>query len=108
MTQIKPQDLRIGNYVQFKQNPYHQIRFGSELDRNVFEPIPLSEEILLKCGFEKVEHCFLFKGFCIEPKPKRGCFFFYFRDKLIRQVNVLHDLQNIVFSLVGEELTITL
>lgn len=78
-----------------------------------FTPIPLTEEILLKCGFEYVKeimayacekHCYFFiENGLIEFHPfctnDSDCFL---------RIKHLHQLQNLYFALANEELSITL
>jgi hypothetical protein len=73
------------------------------------DPIPLTEEILLKCGFEKFEvegyPIFIIGKFYLEFYSLESVF-------LISDIEVkikhLHQLQNLYFCLTGEELTIEL
>lgn len=60
-------------------------------------PISLTEEILLKCGFEKTKE--------IDSWELKG---FGFVDISTPQCKYLHQLQNLYFALTGEELTINL
>ncbi len=74
------------------------------------EPIPLTEEILLKCGF-KLSH----KGFTYDKKRLSICLpcdsykngRVYFNSWCIseKSIDSLHQLQNLYFSLTNEELT---
>lgn len=75
------------------------------------EPIPLTEELLLKCGFRQA----LFDEFVIDNSPvtftigknHNGVFcadFGYGRGAL--HCERLHQLQNLIFALTGEELQI--
>lgn len=121
---IKIEELRIGNWV-FDQDcePYYfqieQIRkdIGDSLwvyYRNgsikckVPEPIPLTEEILLKCGFEKQGFYFLNRNSALmqmEISLSRKCFI---SSLLAIEIKHLHQLQNLYFCLVGKELNIEL
>ncbi len=64
---MKAQDLMIGNYLKWKDNgSIFEITidllcdkdFHNHLSKGDFEPIILSEDILLKCGFEKKKHLY--------------------------------------------------
>ena len=124
---IKPQELRIGNYVFDIDGDVLQV--GEILDIGVkfkgtslssryekINPIPLTEEILLKFGFEKREHKSFFKG-------KELIYFTFTSNKYgfliwntiqnqwwvlgkisISQPIYVHQLQNLYFALTGEEL----
>lgn len=120
-------ELRIGNLViDHLGNPYKikassivaQLQF--ELAEQVgYRPITLTEEILLKCGFEKLlngfhinisidqelsiniitNECYLFRN-----DPIHGGIDFICANS----VKYLHQLQNLYFSLTGEELNVIL
>ena len=121
---IQAREIRIGNIIQFDDTSEDIVRVeyvfqsdemwfiqwtwisgkGSFKSGNSiledFEPIPLSPEILEKAGFEKCScggwkqgELHLYKGFNYERK---------------RIIKYLHQLQNLYFSLTGEELTINL
>lgn len=87
--------------------------------KEVFKPIPLTEEWLLKFGFEKVkdtfitfdsyhyenENCWIYlidKGFEFELKTGDE------RHNLCRTYQYVHQLQNLYFALTGQELTINI
>ena len=93
--------------------------------QNEFEPIPLTEEWLLKFGFDFEEwhdtDGFHYKGYkLISPTKYNPCFQiytgedeateeerrFYFDDYPLKHITTVHSLQNLYFALTGEELTI--
>lgn len=125
---MKANELRIGNKVKVNGLYNGQIltydRFNEEKDVMFFsdgnkfgmgeflhniEPIQLTEEILLKCGFEKNgiryskndiylwidENKIVFA--IAELKSKTGKYL---------EIESFHQLQNLYFALTGEELTI--
>ena len=122
MTQ--PQELRIGNYVEYNGEI---IKLDGSLlccyIQNELEfplnPIPLTEEILLKFGFNEVEG----ERWCDMHEEFEECNYYYlsmfkiyynpetdiFEDDSLYHFNVnlkyVHQLQNIYFALTGEELT---
>ena len=134
---IKPEDLRIGNWVEF-DNRYFQIdsiatvfptlktiEFGiGVVDWNNIFGIPLTEKILLDCGFVKDG---LFVGEFVYTKSK---YFYSMELKLLfvitghngevlnyegyevqtsdNQTIYLHELQNLFYSLTKTELIIKL
>lgn len=122
---MEAKELRIGNWVYSithkKNHKVIKLEFDSILN---VEPIPLTEEILLKCGFEKTGDY----GDQIYYEPKnRGnrnyyicfdhdeiCFGFAsngsYTDLLYDDANLqhLHQLQNLYFALTGEELNVDL
>ncbi len=74
------------------------------LDR--LKPIPLSEDILVKLGFEKIEN---FSNLLLTKNGYQFDFaggrVFYLNGKELKHIKFLHQLQNLFFSLCGEELT---
>lgn len=113
------QELRRGNYLyiggleryvkvtalflsHFKCTDENGIDFNNH--QNNIRPIKLTEEILLKCGFEKGLKYFSYKDFDIDLK---GWFGF---NNMVANANIkhLHQLQNLYFALTNEELEINL
>lgn len=124
-------DVRIGNYVYDTKGEINKInlaaieyllRYGSSGACQV-KPIPLTEDMLKKCGFEKSGE-FIFDHpsgvvfdapndwnntdeYPIEigmPRTVMG----YNPEELIIRCLYLHDLQNKFFAITGEELEINL
>jgi hypothetical protein len=118
---MKANELRIGNWYQNHKGEYQQItpRFFSSLAGGLswedqkaagyselsgyFHPIPLSPEILEKCGFkdEYGNGRYYFDGF----EYYNGKL--WFRTAEIK-IQYLHQLQNLYFALTGEELEVNL
>lgn len=120
---INANELRIGNYFFYKGeiiNIGHiQKNFHSVLINGVgvygwgkFEPIPLTPEILEKCGFEKDR-----SGFALPDKmslsfsiDKDGQYNACWEDRSLHlpyRIKYLHQLQNLYFAITGEELNYT-
>ena len=85
------------------------------LEREYLKSIPLSEEILLKCGFEmEVEESYWktykFNDITIELDFRTGqkLIDVYFCGSIVSTTEYLHQLQNLYFVLTGEELEINL
>lgn len=107
---MEAKDLRIGNWVNDDSCHDWQITlsdfYNMYLDDDCpFTPIPLTEEWLVKFGFEKDSFGCLYFGY------------FYYRKSLfyssgefsnigLPNIQYVHQLQNIYFALTGEELTI--
>lgn len=112
-------ELRIGNYVNLKDKGLYKIDRGYDLEKiedwegtDYCTPIPLTEDWLLKFGFDKK----LMYG-----KHNK---YFYIKDKLyycehdfysfvfsnnqleINHIKHVHQLQNLYFALTQKELTI--
>jgi len=117
---INPQELRLGNLLHlYKENNLVEVikifeahlevhsvdlQFWTE-EINEFNPIPLTEEILLKCGFKQTKNLvgvrasYTFREVRVSLSNSGH---WYFKQRII----YLHDLQNIVFALYGKELEV--
>jgi hypothetical protein len=123
---LEAKDLRIGNLIWLKIHhhpviveqiyiPFHEYNFWLTTDLHEgekiedYEPIPLTEEWLLKFGFEK-------KGKRIS---KEWFYLWHDEGKIVFAIaemienigkyliiNYVHELQNLFHSLTGEELTL--
>lgn len=121
---IQANGLRIGNYCYCQDDInviYGITKEGFvqyEKDSNVYycgidelKPIELTEEILLKCGFEistDKEHFFInYYGFCLVYDGKDYCLKMRIDEPyVVCYSRYLHQLQNLYFALTGEELEI--
>lgn len=114
---MKPQELRIGNLIE--QGEIEMISNTAvwinekPLLIDEIEPIPLTEESLLKFGFVYDGWSYI-KGkykFHAQSKNNKGGFEnteFYVKECLISfNVDFVHQLQNLYFALTNEELKIT-
>ena len=138
---IKANELRIGSWVQFKDPcvvrgipdtlygtvnmlygnviSVHCESNGTFYDSSAIkvdlQPIILTEELLLKCGFRKLK----LEGYDVHFKythPKLhssitaiyNADFSMKLDDVARGIKSLHQLQNLCFALTGQELEITL
>lgn len=122
---MKAKDLRLGNY--FQSNIIQQVQIehlefllNDKLDHSGMQPIPLSEEWLLKMGFlpsrlniknyihpstisfELRNVSILDGGFKIRIGVDEAFSF----KAISGEIQFVHQLQNIFHSLTGEELTI--
>ena len=118
-------ELRIGNALKFWNN----IFFVSEItelkitaknkklgiiceDYIEFSPITLTEDILLRLGFEKANTKVSGSNYFTNGKysvmTKDGIFYFSLvsmQSHYLTYIRYIHELQNLFFSLTGEELT---
>lgn len=125
---INATELRIGNFISHNKNEVKvfELPYLIDLDENKegylinsiwadeFEPIPLTEEVLKKCGFKyQLDDCyFLALG---DNRYKYGLYYIGFiqlaKDIVpianFKHVIYLHQLQNLYFTLTGEELQYT-
>lgn len=123
---MKANELRIGNYVlkslksgngrkievKIDINDFIRICDGSEIYN--FEPIPLTEECLLKFGFKETSDKDFIgglytrgkDGFYINKETMSYCGIDYEGtiDDIV-EINYVHELQNLYFALTKEELT---
>ena len=126
---MKANELRIGNYVKsdnlgiictsvkslygFPECTSIVNHSDRVIDLSAIEPIPLTEEWLLKFGFEKESEIHY-------SKTVNGITYLYYTGTLgqvrkdidenkilyLCEPKYIHSLQNVMFALTGEELTI--
>jgi hypothetical protein len=122
---MKAEELRLGNLVS-NMNPRHNDSIliiesiGDNHEVNVFyrkyllselEPIPLTEEWLLKFGFKwkgliaKGRYLTLFTP-CGKALVFKDNYFIFSGVTIEIQIKYVHQLQNLYFALTGEELTL--
>lgn len=114
---MKATELRIGNYLhtlsQNKITGVSENKIKAEnknwYDKDIFRPIPLTEEWLLKFGLVmiKEEDRTIYCNESIEVSDKLFVYFSVGKDGRfvgIRIVQYVHELQNLYFSLTAEEL----
>lgn len=124
---IKANELRIGNYLNFKNTKdvavvdlihsknYFDCRdeYGSFIPNGNYQPIPLTEEWLIKFRFEKIGFNFrklynIRQGlgeFVLWKNTSTGIFCFKAINQLI-EVKTVHRLQNCFLDITEEELTL--
>lgn len=129
---IKPNELRLGNYVAVKNHGEEVIGKvfainenlisvdggNNNYDYHLLEPIPLSEEILLKCGFEKeiiprafgVHNIYYDKIIAIHEIETFEWRVYDESDEYAINVELksIHQLMNLYFSITGKELEVKL
>lgn len=80
------------------------------------QPISLTEELLLKCGFNvecyefqiKEQLLLAIEDFWILYNTRTNFYVVIFFNKAFKQIEYLHQLQNIYFDLTGKELEVKL
>jgi len=126
---MKATELRIGNYVKcyvkgitdrfdtVQLNIYHLTDICKQIKDYKYEPIPLTEEWLLKFGFQDTDSYFNLLDFpdfritwsvrVVESGERKN---FWLDENFLEvfQQNIkhVHQLQNLYFALTGEELEI--
>lgn len=115
---MKASELRIGNFVKsidieyvVSQIDVHGNIKGVEGDTSfnidkTTEPIPLTEEWLLKFGFQKNGCYYISEETNIEFYLTNGKLYCELYGETIFNIENVHQLQNLYFALTGEELTI--
>lgn len=116
---MKAEELRIGNYVlNPNNNEVHKctIETISDIQNGYLkrEPIPLTEEWLLRFGFEKDRYNFIINfgfDFCVEYYYADNIYSFWiYTDDdwhcILNEIKYVHSLQNLIYALTGQELTL--
>lgn len=122
MEEIKAVDIMIGNYIRdiWSDNGFFkvtEIRKDKVYYGNCFKakyedlrPIPLTEDILLKCGFEKNYKSYLYKipinGFRMLIYSHESSFRHHLNMYCSIDIKYLHQLQNLFKSLTGTDLKV--
>ena len=121
---IQPQELRIGNYVEYRiqdelddRKEWWELSIIDSSDLQILESgidddyraIPLTEEILLKFGYKKIrDNEFLFDNhfiiFIKESKIDFCLFNSEGNDFFVCEIQFAHELQNLHYSIKKEEL----
>ena len=109
---INSNELRLGNwvlldwensYMRVNSNTLSYINRSEKLGKkHPFKPITLTEEILLRCGFEKKEGLFVLNNVVIWSRND------IFNYEGLKYIKSLHQLQNLYFALNNQELNIEL
>lgn len=125
---MEAQEFRIGNCIQYfietDNLGWQDLKWLSEQPESFtsqHRPIRLTEEILLKCGFEKKNHTWSDKSVSIGLFFKNGYYVENSREGFLfcqlhysgqgwffKNTEYLHQLQNLYFALTGQELEINL
>jgi hypothetical protein len=108
---MKATELRIGNAVECEGKIYY-IDCGERIDNaENYNPIPLTEEWILKFGFGKSKqpngHIFYGNrafGMRMTKHPNRDDIFHLFGYESTVVIKHVHQLQNLYFALIGKEL----
>ena len=123
MQSVLAKDLRLGNLIKqgeiksFYENGAH-VGFGKCYNFKELEPIALTEEWLLKLGFEKRNNPYKWYKWLYNDESeklfilweKRELFnnnlIGYYCEEAIINMDNVHQLQNLYFALTGSELTV--
>lgn len=109
---IKATELRIGNWVDSSNGVLYQINKShfENTDFRITKPIPLTPEILEKCGFLKNGYNYKESDGIIDFFIDKDTSITYYEVGNIVFCNIyyLHELQNLYRWLTGEELKVNL
>lgn len=129
---MRVEELRIGNIIETPmgcqsiggvcqaETPYIRLNGNMHIGYRLTncKPIPLTEDILLKCGFVSkgknlLGHIFAKSFVHYYVTNKRDNFAFRMNTPndtsvFIREIEYLHELQNLYFAITGEELEVKL
>lgn len=116
---MKAEELRIGNFVRAKspekevyQEPvkvdiHYLDMFCHDKKLVHFEPIPLTEEWLIRFGFSsRLDNLFYVNFFFTLAKSEEGFRLWIVSGTYGRTIHYVHELQNLYFALTGQELTL--
>lgn len=125
---IEPKELRLGNYYKAANFTNHkkvveaqvktiaeELIYSDEGYEGLIgrkpediEPIPLTEEWLIKLGYKKSDNdLFIHKESGIREVLIEGSSYYLDTDKDYRTIDHVHTLQNLIYYLDGKELQIT-
>ncbi len=114
--ELQARDLRIGNYVSgmFEiekiegiYESFANTDGANHIPLRNLKPIPITEEWLLKLGFERGEnhHFITYKRGEIELLDNIGQFFrVYYSKTHLMDIKYIHELQNLFYCITGNEL----
>ena len=127
---MEAREIRIGNYVYVdwvdsgrKLEINHGVHYGTEtmvmnvtptgygIALSFVAPIPLTEDWLIKFGFEKSKHWYTIGGIAISTDMNRltqkvdGMYVEIYNQ--FKCPKYVHKLQNLYYELTGEELTVS-
>lgn len=122
---VQANELRIGNWIDFISTPGEFEKVADINSAGVkcpsvnrvsiedIQPIPLTHEILEKFGFKKGVYYYTMNEWALSiykvlPHPDNWLMKFSAPCGEIAKISYLHQLQNLYFSLTGEELKISL
>jgi hypothetical protein len=125
---INATELRIGNWVtyhgendmpcQIDGQDILNIEYCGSGYNEIHSPIPLTPEILERCGWIWNEECNSFEKYPngdarmnlqkVDVNSSYTMFNYVLKAVIVKRIHFLHQLQNIYYSLTGEELKVEL
>lgn len=110
---MKAEELRLGNFVMWNRSRTRCFTIKEHHFRvaDMFKPVPLTEERLIKLGFTTTGQGYFFHsklGCCYLSRPYKEADGWHVKsngqDKLT-YIKYVHHIQNLFYILTGEELT---
>ena len=114
---MKASELRLGNYVlrngflqEDKENFNKIVVSHNDITACVvasesFQPIPLTEEWFLRFGLLKTKESIILMG-CYQIVAHEESWRIILKNGVLSNIKYVHQLQNLYFALIGEELII--
>lgn len=104
---IPENELRIGNWFEWigiasMGRGYDQEKRPGQYC-NFKDPIPLTPEILERCGFEKSTAWYRLGSHAVNPTV---AYLYEYKNIPIKEVSFLHELQNLYFAITNKELQV--
>lgn len=108
---MEAKELRIGNYVKYETGTIYAVDMIYENYSliDVWKPIVLTEEWLIKLGFNKRHNEFYLENFRFhinKPCNYDGFIFCEGYSVITDKIHFVHQLQNLYFALTGLELSL--
>lgn len=110
---ITATDFRVGNWYNHHGAPriVHPSTILDlwEAERDWIKPIVLTEDILIKAGFKKINTAFFKYDFPFRLiKIADGVGYHVYRDGSVAEIDYVHQLENLYYAIKGTELNIEL
>jgi hypothetical protein len=117
MQSVLIKGLRINNYYELKgsvlgggicqlKNLKDFIHIGDLIESDLVKPIPLTEEWLLKFGFQRFPWGLVKDGLLFKDDLKCSYLILQVGNGFERKIHYVHEFQNLYFALTQRELTV--
>ena len=105
---MKANQIRIGNYVRDPYNKEIKVAHVSPDDASFLNPIPLTEDWVLKLGFELKSKWTECGTYGLSLETDNGKYFAEQSGEILyaKELKYVHQIQNLYFAITGEELKI--
>lgn len=109
---IQAIELRISNLAEYNGEFNTVAELFNISNSSHWNPIPLTEEWLIKFYFEAINHIHGYRFYTLSQSKKNKIHIDVYDNKTvymghtIKNIEYVHQLQNLYFALTGQELTI--